>query len=296
MNYLFYDDETANSQGRICSLGYEVVDEDGEVLDSFYSLINPESEFQLVNTSIHGIDAACVLNKPTFIEVYNDKLKALIDECIFVSHNAKGADLFHIRKSLAAYGIEAPKFNFIDTMDLAKRLFPKGRRGLDCICEHYGIEIQHYHHALDDAIACKKIYFKMISELGKPDVESRPVGYVGTSHHRSRCTNAINGSDQTFYDVLNELESEELRGDISELNSIKNLKIVVSGFIDGYTREGIKEALKAKGAKPVGSISNRTAFLSIGPNAGQSKIADARNNNIPVVSNEELLELLERLQ
>lgn len=295
MNYLFYDDETANSQGRICSLGYEVVDKDGEVLKSFYSLINPESEFQLVNTSIHGIDAACVLDAPTFIDVYNDELKALIDECIFVSHNAKGADLSHIRKSLAAYGIEAPEFNFIDTMDLAQQLFPKGRRSLECVCEHYGIEMPRHHHALDDAIACKQIFFKMISELGKPDVESRPVGYVGTSHRRSRCTNAINGSDQTFYDVLDELESEELRGDISELDSIENLKIVVSGFIDGYTRDGIKEALKAKGAKPVGSISNRTAFLSIGPNAGQSKIADARAHNVPVISNEELSELLERL-
>lgn len=295
MNYMFYDDETANSQGKICSLGYEIVNEDGAILDSFYTLIDPESDFQGMNIHIHGITPNDVVGAPTFDKVFKERLSKCISECTFVAHNAKGADLVHIRKSLAAYGIKAPEFRFIDTMDMARQLFPKGHRSLDCVCEYFGIEIGRYHHALDDAKACKNIFNKMVKELEMPAAETQPAGYTGSSRNARRPSNAIYGSDKTFFDVLDELEKEELRGDVSELVSIEDLKIVVTGFIDGYTRDSVKHAIEERGGKSTGSVSGKTSFLAIGPNASMGKVNKARANNVPVVSTEELAELLERI-
>ena len=296
MNFLFYDDEIANSQGRICSLGYEIVNEGGRVLDSFYTLIDPESDFQGINICIHGITPDDVVGAPTFDKVFKERLSKLIAECTFVAHNAKSADLVHIRKSLAAYGIEAPEFKFIDTMDMARALFPKGQRRLDFVCNHYGINTGNYHNALDDASSCRKAFFRMLEDVEKPEVQSRPAGYASAAHESKRPDNAIHGSNKTFFDVLDDLEYEELRGDVSELTSIKDLKIVVTGLISGYTREDVKQAIQNRGGKPTDSVSGKTSFLAIGPNASMGKVNKARENNVPVISTEELAKLLERIQ
>ncbi|HEL0683175.1 TPA: DNA polymerase III subunit epsilon, partial [Streptococcus equi subsp. zooepidemicus] len=68
-SYVALDVETANSfRGSICSIGL-VKFQDGEVIDSFYSLINPEEEFDEFNIFIHGIMPDDVIGSPTFPEI-----------------------------------------------------------------------------------------------------------------------------------------------------------------------------------------------------------------------------------
>lgn len=55
MNFVAIDFETANYQrDSACSLALTVV-RDNQVVDEFYTLINPEVEFNYRNTQIHGI-------------------------------------------------------------------------------------------------------------------------------------------------------------------------------------------------------------------------------------------------
>jgi DNA ligase (NAD+) len=58
--------------------------------------------------------------------------------------------------------------------------------------------------------------------------------------------------------------------------------VVVTGSIEGYSREGAEEAVRAAGAKPAGSVSRKTDYLVAGPGAG-SKLAKAQELGITIV-------------
>ncbi|HTK46216.1 MAG TPA: NAD-dependent DNA ligase LigA [Patescibacteria group bacterium] len=67
--------------------------------------------------------------------------------------------------------------------------------------------------------------------------------------------------------------------------------VVVTGSIEGYSREEAEAAIRAAGGKPAGSVSKKTDFLVAGPGAG-SKLAKAEELGVPVVAPEAFAELL----
>lgn len=73
---------------------------------------------------------------------------------------------------------------------------------------------------------------------------------------------------------------DEVRKDIEQ--TLEGLTIVVSGAMLGYTREGAKEAIVARGGKASGSVSKKTSLVIAGPGAG-SKAAKAEALGVPVV-------------
>jgi DNA ligase (NAD+) len=68
---------------------------------------------------------------------------------------------------------------------------------------------------------------------------------------------------------------------------------VITGTLESMTREQAQEALEARGAKVSGSVSKKTGYLVAGSDAG-SKLARARELNVPVLDERNFLELLER--
>ena len=58
--------------------------------------------------------------------------------------------------------------------------------------------------------------------------------------------------------------------------------VVVTGAIEGYSREEAEEAVRAAGAKPAGSVSRKTDYVVAGPGAG-SKLAKAQELGVTVV-------------
>ncbi|MCD8381470.1 MAG: NAD-dependent DNA ligase LigA [Clostridiales bacterium] len=66
---------------------------------------------------------------------------------------------------------------------------------------------------------------------------------------------------------------------------------VLTGTLTAYTRAQAKQLLEAQGAKVAGSVSKKTSYVVAGENAG-SKLARANELGIPVLSEEELTELL----
>ena len=64
MNFVALDVETANPDfSSICQVGV-VVFQDGKLLDSWESLVNPEDYFDEMNISIHGINERSVRSAP----------------------------------------------------------------------------------------------------------------------------------------------------------------------------------------------------------------------------------------
>jgi DNA ligase (NAD+) len=58
--------------------------------------------------------------------------------------------------------------------------------------------------------------------------------------------------------------------------------VVVTGTMEGFSREEAEEAVRVAGGKPAGSVSRKTDYLVAGPGAG-SKLAKATELGIPVL-------------
>ena len=84
---------------------------------------------------------------------------------------------------------------------------------------------------------------------------------------------------------------DEARKDIEQ--TLEGLTIVVSGAMPGYTREGAKEAIVARGGKASGSVSKKTSLVIAGPGAG-SKAAKAEALGVPVVDESYFERVLKR--
>ena len=63
---------------------------------------------------------------------------------------------------------------------------------------------------------------------------------------------------------------------------LEGLTIVATGALDGFTRDGAKEAIIQAGGKAASSVSKKTDFVAAGPGAG-SKLAKAEDLGIPVL-------------
>lgn len=72
---------------------------------------------------------------------------------------------------------------------------------------------------------------------------------------------------------------------------LKNLSFVISGTLEGFTRDEISNLLKEKGAKVQGSVSKKTDFLVVGENPG-SKLDKARELGVKILYEDELKEMI----
>jgi DNA ligase (NAD+) len=73
---------------------------------------------------------------------------------------------------------------------------------------------------------------------------------------------------------------------------LDGLTVVVTGTLDGHTRDGAKEALQKLGAKVTGSVSKKTSFVVVGDNPG-SKYDKAMQLKVPVLDERGFAVLLE---
>jgi DNA ligase (NAD+) len=69
--------------------------------------------------------------------------------------------------------------------------------------------------------------------------------------------------------------------------------VVVSGTLEGFTREEAEEAIVARGGKSPGSVSKKTFALVVGESPGASKVTKAEQVGVPIVEGEGFAELLE---
>ena len=69
--------------------------------------------------------------------------------------------------------------------------------------------------------------------------------------------------------------------------------VVVTGSIEGYSREEAEAAIKARGGKSPGSVSAKTTCVVVGEAPGASKVTKANELGIPIVPAERFTALLE---
>ncbi len=73
--------------------------------------------------------------------------------------------------------------------------------------------------------------------------------------------------------------------------NLTGLSIVVTGSLDGFSRDEAREAILARGGKAAGSVSKKTAFVVVGDAPG-SKAAKAEELGVPILDEEGFRTLL----
>jgi DNA ligase (NAD+) len=71
-------------------------------------------------------------------------------------------------------------------------------------------------------------------------------------------------------------------GEAAAGGPLAGMTVVVTGTIEGFSREEAEEAVRAAGGKPAGSVSKKTNYVVAGPGAG-SKLAKAQELGVPVL-------------
>ena len=92
-----------------------------------------------------------------------------------------------------------------------------------------------------------------------------------------------------FHGVQLKLSNEVLSNQTVKL---QGLRFVVSGVFDSVSRNELKDLIDSNGGKVVSSISAKTSFLLAGSNMGPSKRSKANSLKVPIISEQEFLEML----
>lgn len=161
LNFMAIDFETANDRyDSACAIGIAFV-ADGEVAETFYSLINPGCAISPENTAIHGITDSDVKDAPTLEDIWPD-IVPFLGRCVVLAHNAI-FDMSVLKKSLPEYMTEGIDFKYVDTISLCRDFVP-GQKNLAHCAECLGVPLEHHHNALDDAVACAKIALECMKQ------------------------------------------------------------------------------------------------------------------------------------
>jgi len=86
-----------------------------------------------------------------------------------------------------------------------------------------------------------------------------------------------------------QLNEESLANRSDKLNG---LSIIISGTFEKNSRDDLKKMIEQNGGKNVSSISKNTSYLLAGANIGPSKLEKAQKLNIPIISEDEFLSMI----
>ena len=136
--------------------------------------------------------------------------------------------------------------------------------------------------SLDRLMALSQTELEAIDDVG-PRIAESIVEYFANECNR---------------DIIRRLRQAEVQFELpEEEESEKNdclagKTIVISGVFTLHSRDQYKEMIERNGGKNSGSISKKTDFVLAGENMGPAKLEKARSLNIPVINEQEFLDML----
>jgi DNA polymerase-3 subunit epsilon len=130
----------------------------------FHHYLNPEREIDAGALEVHGISRQFLAGKPRFVEIA-PSLLAFVRGAELIIHNAE-FDVGFLNAELARAGFSErieQICTVTDTWQLARKLRPGQKNGLDALCRHYGVDNtgRELHGAQLDARLLAEVYLAM---------------------------------------------------------------------------------------------------------------------------------------
>ena len=147
----FVDIETTGMsllRDRVLEVGVLRV-EDGQLVDTFSTLLNPETFIPPEIERLTGIAKGDVISAPTFYQIKQDLAK-ILEDCVFVAHNVR-FDFSFLQTEFKRFEIDFNPKHFC-TVKLSRALFPQfHHHNLDAIISRFGFQTKNRHRAFEDA-------------------------------------------------------------------------------------------------------------------------------------------------
>lgn len=144
---------------------------DGNLLDSYASLINPERPLPDYIARLTGIVDLQLAAAPLFGQLA-DQVRAFIGDDLIVGYNV-GFDVGFLNAELQRAGKPILINETLDLLPLAVRMLAPARRsGLDAVCRALGIETRERHRAFPDAEATTMVFGKLLEQARQQGIHS----------------------------------------------------------------------------------------------------------------------------
>lgn len=152
---------------RVLSVAAVVLDDDGEVVEEFTTLLNPGVDPGPVH--VHGLTPALLAGKPRFADVAAE-LGRVLEGRTVVAHNA-AFDASFLAAEARRAGLQPPLQQYVCTLDLAGRLHLSTRDlKLATLAMHFGVEQRAAHDAHDDALVLAGVFSGLLGVAAEKDV------------------------------------------------------------------------------------------------------------------------------
>lgn len=215
--------------------------------------------------------------------------KKLVDQLVDEGLLTSFADLFLLKKEqLIPLERMADKsaHNLITAIDKARQI-PLHRfvfaLGIDHTGEHAARLLARHFSTLDDLMAASKDDLVAIHGLGSITADAIAVFFSNPEN----CA-LMAQLENSGVEIVNSLSVPTETAD----HVFAGKTLVLTGTLSAMTRSEAKKRLLALGARVTGSVSKKTDFLVAGADAG-SKLAKARDLDVPVLDEDRFLALLE---
>ena len=130
---------------------------------TYHQYINPEKEVPEEAFKVHGLSYDFLKDYPTFDKVADEWLD-FIGDAVLVAHNAS-FDINFVNYELKQLGkSEITWDRVVDTLEIARLLFPGARCNLDALCKRFDIDNSNrtLHGALLDAQLLAEVYLELL--------------------------------------------------------------------------------------------------------------------------------------
>jgi len=163
VNFVTIDVETANSDvGSICQIGLAKY-LNGKLVDTYCTLVCPQTSFSHQNTAVHGITSNMVKDAPSMYDIYGQLLR-FIGENVVVSYTS--FDQRALTQSLEHHKLPVPELQWVDATVLVRKTYQRfAFKGYNLanVCREWNYQFDH-HDALEDAKACGFITVTILRE------------------------------------------------------------------------------------------------------------------------------------
>ncbi len=178
MRHIILDTETTGispEQGdRIVEIGCVEMINRRLTGQTFHVYINPERHVPEEVVRIHGLDNAFLADKPKFSEIV-DAFLAFIKDSELIIHNAK-FDMNFLDHECQRLNLPSltGQIGVIDSLLLARKLYPGQRNSLDALCKRYSIDNSNrtLHGALLDSELLALVYLAMTGGQGSLSLDN----------------------------------------------------------------------------------------------------------------------------
>lgn len=169
-DFVAIDFETANEcASSVCSIGAVLV-RNGEIVNTFYSLIKPEPDYyKWFCQQVHGLGHEDTDDAEVFpfvwdrmkrelldgVEILSEDTRDDPDAIPLVAHNAC-FDGRCLREVFRCYRLDYPEYVFLDTLTTSRSHFggELPNHQFQTVAAVCGYDLTNHHHALADAEAC----------------------------------------------------------------------------------------------------------------------------------------------